>query len=293
LTQLRLPGGRTLGVDDVGDPHGTPVVYLHGTPDSRLARHPDDGLAGEAGVRLLAVDRPGYGATSASPPGADPSVFADDVAAMLDHLGIDRAALLTWSGGALHGLAATSAQLADRSHGLHVVAGIVPREAYDDPTVRAAAGHRLGLVDLAEGLPPEGLIDLAEGLAPLQAPQPCDHAVALEHQREQRSPADQMILEQVPGAIDRMADALVEAVRHGLAGVRTDIETEVRRGALDLTTITLPVHLWYGTADTVTPPALGEWYAKQLPHAHLTLVPDASHYLPFTHWPDLLTALSP
>ena len=38
---LTLPDGRTLAYDDVGDPAGTPVVYLHGTPDSRLARPPD------------------------------------------------------------------------------------------------------------------------------------------------------------------------------------------------------------------------------------------------------------
>ena len=66
-----LAGGRTLTLDDVGDPAGVPVVYLHGTPDSRLARHPDDGLASAAGVRLLAVDRPGYGGTSPLPVDAE------------------------------------------------------------------------------------------------------------------------------------------------------------------------------------------------------------------------------
>ncbi|MDD9372374.1 MAG: hypothetical protein PV358_19790, partial [Acidimicrobiales bacterium] len=64
---VALPGGRTLTLDDVGDPGGVPVVFLHGTPDSRLARHPDDGVAAACGVRLLAVDRPGYGGTSPTP----------------------------------------------------------------------------------------------------------------------------------------------------------------------------------------------------------------------------------
>ena len=45
--------------DDVGDPDGTPVVYLHGGGDSRLSRHPDDSIAAELGVRLLALDRCG------------------------------------------------------------------------------------------------------------------------------------------------------------------------------------------------------------------------------------------
>jgi len=46
-------------LDDVGDPGGTPVVYLHGGGDSRLSRPPDDSIAAGLGVRLLAVDRCG------------------------------------------------------------------------------------------------------------------------------------------------------------------------------------------------------------------------------------------
>ena len=52
-------GRRPLRFDDVGDPSGTPVVYLHGGGDSRLSRHPDDSIAASLGVRLLAVDRCG------------------------------------------------------------------------------------------------------------------------------------------------------------------------------------------------------------------------------------------
>ena len=66
-TLLTLPDGRTLAADDVGAPGGRPVVYVHGTPDSRLARHPDDDLARRLGVRLVAVDRPGFGHSSPAP----------------------------------------------------------------------------------------------------------------------------------------------------------------------------------------------------------------------------------
>ncbi|MGZ4335389.1 MAG: hypothetical protein ACXVRJ_14110, partial [Gaiellaceae bacterium] len=50
---------RPLRLDDVGDPAGEPVVYLHGGGDSRLSRHPDDAIAASLGVRLLAIDRCG------------------------------------------------------------------------------------------------------------------------------------------------------------------------------------------------------------------------------------------
>jgi pimeloyl-ACP methyl ester carboxylesterase len=286
---LTLPDGRTLSYDDVGQPDGAPVIYLHGTPDSRLARHPDDGLALAAGVRLIAVDRPGYGDTSALAPGRPAYDMADELAALLDHLDLRTATLLAWSGGALAGLAAADEpKVAERLRALHVVAGVVPRQAFDDAGVRAAGAHRLGLIDMAESLPADSLAEIA---APMLAPYPCDLALALEHEQMVRDPAEQAALGAVPGAVDRLAESLVEAVRHGLAGVQADVEAQIRPYDIDLGDVAVPVRLWYGTTDTTTPPAFGHWYTSQLPASHLELVDGAGHYLPFTHWPQLLTAL--
>lgn len=285
-----LPDGRTLGYDDVGDPSGRPVVYLHGTPDSRLARHPDDSLAAAAGVRLVAVDRPGYGDSApATPDTPVPEVFehfAADLRTLLDHLGIDQVTLVAWSGGALAALAAApSGALATSVARLVIVAGVVPREAYDDDAIRRADTTRTDLLRLAETMPPA---DLAEMLAPY----PCDHALAAEHQREQRSPSDHAALEQVPGAVDQMASALAKAVRNGLAGVATDVVAQNYRGAVpDLDRVNTPVQLWYGSDDQVAPPAFGAWYADQLPHAELEVIEGAGHDLFITRWPDLIPRL--
>jgi pimeloyl-ACP methyl ester carboxylesterase len=292
--EIALDDGRVLTYDDVGDPDGAPVVYLHGTPDSRLARHPDDSVAAQAGIRLLAVDRPGYGGTSPLRPGAVPDAFADDLARLLDALEIDRTGVLAWSGGALEALGAVGAVgFGGRLKALMLVAGVVPCDAYDEPEVRAAATARLGLLELAETLPPR---ELAEAVAPLLAPYPCDLAAALEHQREQRRPADQAALAGVPGAVDRMAEALVEAVRGGLAGVEADIRAQVQPlGDVTLGRIAaaaVPVQLVYGSADTVTPSVFGDWYAHHLPQARLDVVDGAGHYLPFTYWPQILTGLA-
>src|SRR4051812_14331667 len=103
-TTIELPDGRVLACDDVGDANGTVVLYVHGTPDSRLARHPDDDVAANLGVRLVAVDRPGFGHSSAHPTGTHGS-FADDVAHLAAALGIGQMAVLGWSAGALPSLA--------------------------------------------------------------------------------------------------------------------------------------------------------------------------------------------
>lgn len=283
-TVLSRPGGRTLALDDVGDPGGRPVLYLHGTPGSRVARHPDDGLATAADARLLAVDRPGYGGTSPLAPGATPLGFAADVAAVLDELGIDRVTVLAWSGGALDALV-VAAGLADRVTGLTIVAGVVPRQAYDDPAVRAAAPQRVDLFDLADEVGPG---QLGPMVAPMLAPHPCDRTLALEHQADGRSAVDAAEVASVPGADARLADALVEAVRPGLGGVEADVEALNHPFPVAPADVTCPVALWWGTGDTVTPPAFGRWYAAVLPDADLTLVEGAGHYLPLARWAELL-----
>ena len=124
------------------------------------------------------------------------------------------------------------------------------------------------------------------------APFPCDHALALEHQAEHRDAAGAHELASVAGGAGRMADALVEAVRLGLAGVAAHVEAQARPLDVDLTAVACRTRLWYGSADALTPPAFGEWYARKLPAATLDVVPGAAHYLLFTHWADILRTLA-
>lgn len=56
---LRLGDGRRLGYAQYGRPDGQPVFYFHGHPGSRLEARLADQAAAAAGVRVIAVDRPG------------------------------------------------------------------------------------------------------------------------------------------------------------------------------------------------------------------------------------------
>jgi len=77
--------GITLGLSAYGDPLADRVVLLlHPTPGASVF-DPDPLLTGRWGLHLLAVDRPGYGASPPLPAGRPPSVagFADTVADLL------------------------------------------------------------------------------------------------------------------------------------------------------------------------------------------------------------------
>ena len=60
---IELPGGGSLGFAGFGDPAGVPCLAFHGTASSRLMPGwmfaPEQAAA--AGVRMIGVDRPGYG----------------------------------------------------------------------------------------------------------------------------------------------------------------------------------------------------------------------------------------
>jgi pimeloyl-ACP methyl ester carboxylesterase len=290
---IEVGGGRIVTLDDLGPDDATPVLYLHGTPDSRLSRHPDDGAAAAAGVRLLAADRPGYGGSDPldpidAPPAAWPAAWSAAVGRVLDALDVERCGVLAWSGGALAGLA-LAAGLPDRIGAVGIVAGLLPRQAYDDPAIRAAAESRWGMIEMADALPAGAL---GEAIAPLLAPYPCDVGLAAEHQAEQRDAIGAAELASIPGGAARLAEGLVEAVRRGLAGVEADVESQARPLAVDIGGIGCPVRLWYGAEDEVTPPAFGRWYAHRIPHAELAVEEGAGHYLALTAWPRLLSEIA-
>ncbi|MGN6693785.1 MAG: alpha/beta fold hydrolase [Aquihabitans sp.] len=285
---LTLPDGRLLGFDDVGDPDGTPVLYVHGTPDSRRARHPDDGVAAAAGVRLVAVDRPGFGLSTPHPSGTVGS-FADDAVALADHLGITSWRPFAWSAGATHALA-VGARHPDRVTRIAVAAGLVPFEAYaTEGILDDADGGRYLVAELGAELGPAGLAEMA---APMLVPYPCDLPLALEHVTEQLTPDRRAALDAIPGAIAALAAGVFDSVAQGLDGITRDLELQVEAPDVSWSSVAAPVSLWYGSRDATAPPAFGEWWAEALPDATLHVFPGEGHLIALTRWAAVLESLT-
>lgn len=284
---LTLDDGRLLAFDDVGDSGGVPVLYVHGSPDSRRARHPHDGLAERLGVRLVAVDRPGAGLSTPHATGTFGS-FADDSVALADRLGIDQWRALAWSAGAPYALAIAARHPA-RTQRVAVAAGLVPFAAYATPGILADAdGGRRMVAELGAELGPQGLAEMA---APMLAPYPCDHALACEHVLETADLTRRAELDSIPGSLDALAWGVADSVTGGLGGLARDLELQVEAPDVDWSAVVAPVDLWYGHFDTTAPPAFGTWWAEHLPAAELTVVPDAGHLVALSHWEAILARL--
>jgi pimeloyl-ACP methyl ester carboxylesterase len=281
---LTTPDGRRLAYLDAGDPAGSPVVSHHGTPGSRLDRHPDeDAMLAELGLRAITYDRPGYGGSDPRP-GRRVVDAADDVAALADHLGIDRFAVVGTSGGGPHALAC-SARLGARISRVGVVVGVGPS---DDPefdflqgmdqlnldefaaareSEQALAAHLQPFVDMARN-DPDGLLD--EIVAHLPA-------------------SDQEVLSR-PAHRAAVKASVAESLRQGSRGWADDDRAFATGWGFALADAACETRLWQGELDVLVPRAHCAYLGERLPDARFELIPGAGHALA-DHWHDILAWL--
>ncbi|MGW1814010.1 alpha/beta fold hydrolase [Streptomyces sp. NPDC002125] len=83
--------GTVIGYDDLGPSAGLPVLLIHGHPFDRTLWAPQAEALTGAGHRVVTPDLRGYGRSGVTPGKVFLSDFADDLAALLDHLGIEKA----------------------------------------------------------------------------------------------------------------------------------------------------------------------------------------------------------
>lgn len=109
---MTLRDGRFLAYHEEGE--GVPVIVFHGMCSSRmtwLGQKPLSEIC--PGVRLIAIDRPGYGNSSSPPFGYSYTDFAHDVQDLADNLGLERFCVAGHSSGGPYALA-SAAVLKDR-----------------------------------------------------------------------------------------------------------------------------------------------------------------------------------
>lgn len=264
---LRLPDGRDLAVRHYGDPHGVPILYFHGHPGSRMDLDfiDPDNLAGDLGIRIIALDRPGYG-RSTEQPGRTLNDWPQDVLAVVDELGIPRFSVLGYSGGGPYALACAARISAARLVRTVVVAGIGP--------VGSPGQHRSIGWTLYSGAPAPIRGPMAQLSGALASRVPDRLAVTSARMTLPRS--DRTAL-----ADPRVAAGLLrtwrEAFRSGHQGARSDIAIYTRPWGVDVDSIRAPVHVWHGTDDRNVPVSVGRHLAGQIPGCSATIVAGAGH----------------
>jgi pimeloyl-ACP methyl ester carboxylesterase len=269
-TLVAMPDGRQLEVWMAGPVDGVPVVDHHGTPGcGRPDRHVV-AAAEDLGVRLIRPTRPGY-SRSDPRPGRDVAAVASDVAAVLDHLGVHRVAVMGESGGGPHALA-TAARLPDRVAAVATIAGVGP---YGEAGLEFLAGMGQDNIDEFSAA--------LEGEAPLRAFLEPIHPTLRRVTPEQIVTELSTLLPDVDRAVvsgelgEDLAGNFRLALQSGIEGWVDDDLAFTRPWGFDLREIQIPVTVWQGGQDLMVPSAHGEWLAGRLPKAKAQLLPRDGH----------------
>jgi non-heme chloroperoxidase len=125
---VRGGGGLGLHVREWGNAAGTPILFIHGWSQNHLCwtKQYESALADE--FRLVAFDLRGHGMSEAplEPEHyTDGKLWADDLAAILDEIHLDRAVLVGWSYGAFVICDYVRAYGQNRIEAINLVAGAV------------------------------------------------------------------------------------------------------------------------------------------------------------------------
>ena len=266
--RVRLADGRTLACLQLGDPAGLPVLYFHGYPGSRLEARVAAADIDRLGLRLLAVDRPGFG-QSTFQPGRTVGAWAADVAALADQLALRRFSVVSISGGAPYALAC-AAKLPARLDRVALLCPLGPLDGEDD-RAGMLVQDRL-LLALASHAPP-----LARAVVRVLT-----HWMRQDAERYIRfmlagmmSPDRDLFAD--PGYHSLMKESSGEALRQGGRGPAWELTLIARPWDFRLQEVRVPVSLWQGLIDQILPAAMARRLAAALPGCNARYLPGEGH----------------
>jgi len=270
---FQLPDGRVLGYAEYGDPHGKPLFYFHGWPSSRIefaGLHGDE-IARQLNIRVIAVDRPGFGLSSYQPR----HTFIDwpqDVSQLADHLGFERFAVLGYSASSPYTLACAYI-LSDRLTSVGVVSGVAQsfsaRGATDGmPTIMLWTTARIHprLTWLLFSMMKNTIANARRDQLPASAKQ------------AMMSEVDFAFIRAHPYVFAANMNSGAEAMRHGGLGPSEAAALYWKPWGFRLEDIHMKVHIWHGEDDlNAVFAAHGKVLAEKLPDTEVKFFPGEGH----------------
>jgi pimeloyl-ACP methyl ester carboxylesterase len=274
--QVVLRSGGSVAWREWGDPAGRPVVFLHGTPGSRVFC-PDPAESVTSGVRLLTFDRPGYGR---SRPAAVPTLagVAELVARIADDRGLEKPAVVGFSGGGPYALAC-GALLPDRVSRVAAVSSWGPIDELEAASASLTTAER-ELVAAIRADPDGATTRLWErGQWYVDTP--------LRFLETAPDPADEPVLTD-PVVRSNLAASNLEGARQGQAGLVGDWVADALPWGFRLADIGVPVDLWVGERDPGRAPLDAPEIQRRIPSCSVHSDAQAGHWLVISHWASIL-----
>jgi pimeloyl-ACP methyl ester carboxylesterase len=270
---IELADGRALAYESTGAPDARAVVLFHGSPGSRLFR-PEPAVVDAAGVQLLTFDRPGYGGSDPQPDRRVADTPAD-VVALLDHLEIERAALIGWSGGGPFAVA-TARHARDRVDRLAIVSAPGPLD--EVPSGWESLGdYRRPTAETARREPHRSVRAIARHMEPFRSdPESFLGSGKGPDAPVMHGPERPMLVAQVH-----------EALAQGAEGIAADLVAMWLDWGFRLPEVAVPTTVFQGAADRHNHDD-ARTYAQRIPDATLVVWPGLGHWGVVSEWPSVL-----
>jgi len=279
---LDLMDGRNLAFAEYGDPSGKVVFHFNGSGGSRLERPADLNILLELGIRYITTDRPGHGKSTAKPD-RELLDWADDIAAIADHLNIDKFHILGWSAGGPHALACAY-KMPDRIISGAIVCGLAPSDRPNP--YQGYKGLLKVLMILGRKYPK--LVYLFRRMAAKQINKASSNAG--DKFVKSLPKVDQLPFEDIAIKEMLIADIKEGYIQGGDGPARDDIIIN-SPWKFDIREIQTRIDIWQGDLDNNVPVNQGKYQANLIPNNNYHLLENMGHMLLLKEWKNILSEL--
>lgn len=268
---LTAPSGRVVCYAIYGDPSLTKVIfYSHGFPASRLEASLAHTEALKNGLSIIALDRPGFGASDYLP-GRRFEDWADDVMLVANHYSLANFELFAVSGGTPSAIAAAGL-LRERVSHLTIVSGIGPVSNLSSLKGMNPA-NRL-MLTLGHYAPWLGSFFVAN-LVRLWRVFP--RLIALWFGLLLPRPDFRVLLRRDFRVI--FMRNILEALSKGPAGPVAEFKLLASDWSYLLAKVSVPTTIWHGDSDTYVPLTMGRRVHSGIKGSELKIVPNGGHFM--------------
>lgn len=278
-----MPVEDQISFNQWGVPGGTPVVFFHGWPSSRVERFFTDAELGHHSLRWFSLDRPGYGETKFYPH-HEIADWPPRVLRWAQEHGLERFHAVGFSAGGPYA-AACAALLGDVVQSLTLIGSLCPFGDGETGVRYRPPWGKLGRLVLRRA----PLI----GVFALRALRRWSQSDPIGYERRmlrELHPADRAIL-QSPSLLELLAQAHAVAMQQGVRHIVRDLQLHDRPWTFDPRQIQCRTRIFVGAEDYQVPAQCSYWLRDKIKGASLVAYPREAHYIAYTHASEILRSI--
>lgn len=273
---VTLSDGRRLAYREYGDLAGRAVLTFHEGMGSSLLPPGTDAAARRLGLRIVCVERPGFGRSDPRPDYSFDGV-ARDMVELCDQIGLARlqiAAVLSGAPSALQ----TAIVLGERVERVHLYSGRPPRLHVD--RVRNPLTLIRSRIEANPWMVETFLAVLRLRLSPAML-------LRVMQTSSGQAPGDAAYVTAHPEIANYVAAYMGEALAHSSRGPADELRAFRRGRNMSIDGLKARLTVWHGEQDRLAPlQPLLDFLGDRVAEVHV--MPGVGHYLALKHWDDIL-----